>query len=328
MATIGRGSAVAEIGPVRDFGPRRLADLALHPHLLADRLSQSRRGALGVGLGVPDVSASRPPDHRRASLATVTGRRGCGTEMALSPARPISHESRRRRARRSRAQCPHAVPRARPGRPGVDVDLVGLEGTPLPRLVTDDPRHPVHRLKPSVSRFRHEDADRLLGDGDRRRPAAGIRLWRRLRTLPRPDLVLVQNPPAFPTLAVTWFALRGADVRFVIDWHNLGYTLLQRRLGRWHPAVRIARWIERRDARRVDANLCVSRGMAAFLQSRFGVLTSTCCTTGRPRCSCRWTGRRANDSVRGCSVGWASSADRPASSSVRRAGPKTKTSTS
>jgi beta-1,4-mannosyltransferase len=60
-------------------------------------------------------------------------------------------------------------------------------------------------------------------------------------------------------------------VRFVIDWHNLGYTLLQLRLGRWHPAVRLARWYERRDARGVDANLCVSRGLAAFLESRFGV---------------------------------------------------------
>ena len=65
--------------------------------------------------------------------------------------------------------------------------------------------------------------------------------------------MLVQNPPAFPTLAVTWFSLRRRGVRFVIDWHNLGYTLLQLRLGRWHPAVRLARWFERRDARRVDA---------------------------------------------------------------------------
>jgi beta-1,4-mannosyltransferase len=99
----------------------------------------------------------------------------------------------------------------------------------------------------------------------------GLRLWRTLRRLKRPDVVLVQNPPAFPTLAVTWFSLHGRGVRFVIDWHNLGYTFLRLRLGQWHPAVRLARWFERRDARRVDANLCVSRGLAAFLESRFGV---------------------------------------------------------
>src|SRR5204862_583535 len=98
-----------------------------------------------------------------------------------------------------------------------------------------------------------------------------FRLWRTLRTLSRPDLVLVQNPPAFPTLVATWFSLHRRGVRFVIDWHNLGYTLLRLRLGRWHPAVRLARWFERHDARRVDSNLCVSRGLAAFLENRFGV---------------------------------------------------------
>jgi beta-1,4-mannosyltransferase len=155
---------------------------------------------------------------------------------------------------------------------GVDVDLVGFEGTPLPRALTSDPRITIHRISPARLRLRLH----LPGAGY---AVAGLvdaarvswRLWRLLRRLERPDLVIVQNPPAFPTLAVTWFSLRRRGVRFVIDWHNLGYTLLQLRVGRWHPAVRLARWFERRDARRVDANLCVSRGLAAFLESRFGV---------------------------------------------------------
>jgi beta-1,4-mannosyltransferase len=155
---------------------------------------------------------------------------------------------------------------------GADVDLVGFEGTSLPKAITGDPRVKVHRLNPATLRLRGRfrggtyavagllDAARL-----------SVRLWRTLRKLPRPDLVLVQNPPAFPTLVVSWISLRRRGVRFVIDWHNLGFTLLRLRLGRWHPAVRLARWYERRDARRVDANLCVSRGLAAFLESRFGV---------------------------------------------------------
>ena len=155
---------------------------------------------------------------------------------------------------------------------GVDVDLVGLEGTPLSKRITDDPRITVHRLKSTRLRIRGS----LYGSGY---AVAGLfdavrlslRLWRTLRRLPRPDLVLVQNPPAFPTFAVTWWSLRRKGVRFFIDWHNLGYTLLRLRLGHWHPAIRLARWLERRDARRVEANLCVSRGLAAFLESRFGV---------------------------------------------------------
>jgi beta-1,4-mannosyltransferase len=153
---------------------------------------------------------------------------------------------------------------------GVDVDLVGFEGTPLPRAITDDPRITVHRL--SASMLRHgapslSYAPVALVDAAR----ISSRLWTTLRRLPRPDLVLVQNPPAFPTLIVTRFALARRGVRFVIDWHNIGYTLLSLRLGQWHPAVRLARWLERHDARQATASLCVSRGLADFLKTRFGL---------------------------------------------------------
>jgi len=37
---------------------------------------------------------------------------------------------------------------------GVDVDLVGLEGTPLSRRITDDPRLTVHRIKGTRLRIR------------------------------------------------------------------------------------------------------------------------------------------------------------------------------
>ncbi len=153
---------------------------------------------------------------------------------------------------------------------GVQVDLVGFEGTPLPRAITDDPRITVHRL--SASRLRH-GGPRLsyapIAFFDALR--MGRRLWRTLRKLPKPDVVLVQDPPAFPTLTIARLALARKGVRFVIDWHNIGYTVLRLRLGQWHPAVRLARWLERRDARHAHASLCVSRGLAEFLKSRFGL---------------------------------------------------------
>src|SRR5215212_3682991 len=155
---------------------------------------------------------------------------------------------------------------------GVDVDLVGLEGTPLPRAITAEPRIRVHRITPPGLRRRGGlTGSRYAMAGLFDAMRVSFRLWRTLSKLERPDLVLVQNPPAFPTLAVSWFSLRHRGVRFVVDWHNLGYTLLQLRVGRWHPAVRLARWFERRDARRVDGNLAVSRGLATFLENKFGV---------------------------------------------------------
>src|SRR5262249_48383172 len=140
-----------------------------------------------------------------------------------------------------------------------------------PRAIAEHPQITVHRLTPSTRRLREPSAIgyAIVAVFDTVR--LSYRLWRKLRTLVRPNLILVQNPPAFPTLAVSWFSLKTRDVRFVVDWHNLGYTVLALRLGRWHPVVRLARWYERRGAPAADANLSVSRGMASFIENRFGV---------------------------------------------------------
>ena len=99
---------------------------------------------------------------------------------------------------------------------GVEVDLVGLEGTPLSRRITHESRIAVHRIKKTRLRIRRS----LYGSSC--------------------------------ALAGLFNAVRLS--------FRLWKTLLRLRLGHRHPAVRLARWLERRDARRVEANLCVSRG--------------------------------------------------------------------
>ena len=92
-----------------------------------------------------------------------------------------------------------------------------------------------------------------------------------LMRMPRPNLLLVQNPPGFPMLHVAWVVARLRGARFVIDWHNLGFTMLALRLGRRHIAVRLVRWFEMIAGRRADAHLCVSRGFVRFLADKFGI---------------------------------------------------------
>src|SRR6478609_3455073 len=77
---------------------------------------------------------------------------------------------------------------------GVDVDLVGYTGTPLPRVITDDPKISVHRFPPSTRRLRERSAAlyALVAVFDSLRVA--FRLWRQLRVLPKPRLVISQNP--------------------------------------------------------------------------------------------------------------------------------------
>ena len=146
---------------------------------------------------------------------------------------------------------------------GVDVDLIGYHGVPLPKILTSDPRITIHRL--GEPRFRRGAGRSTIAyglfaalDGLR----ASLQLGTALMKIPRPDLLLVQNPPALPTLHVAWVIKRLRGVRLVIDWHNVGYSILALRLGRRHAVVRLARWLEMIAARSADAHLCVSRGFA------------------------------------------------------------------
>ncbi|KAL1511477.1 hypothetical protein AB1Y20_006275 [Prymnesium parvum] len=96
-------------------------------------------------------------------------------------------------------------------------------------------------------------------------------LWTLLVVLPRPDLLLVQTPPAIPTLAAAWALrlLRGCTV--VVDWHNLGYSVLQQSLGTRHALVVVSRMYEQIFGRALDGHLCVTRAMADFLHQEWAV---------------------------------------------------------
>ena len=153
---------------------------------------------------------------------------------------------------------------------GVEVDFVGYEGAPLPKFLSEDPRVSVTHIAEARSRLRVGRSSVLYAiaailDGLR----LSVSLMTALMRLPKFDVLLVQNPPALPTLHVAWIVARLRGARLVIDWHNLGYTILTLRLGRRHPAVRLGRWLEKRAARGADAHLCVSRGFAKFLTGRF-----------------------------------------------------------
>ncbi|KAJ1975907.1 mannosyltransferase [Dimargaris verticillata] len=95
--------------------------------------------------------------------------------------------------------------------------------------------------------------------------------WLLAVILAAPDFLLIQNPPAIPTLlvaqAVCW--LRG--IRLLIDWHNFGYTILALTLGRKHPLVYVAKLYEWYLGRYAYAHLCVTQAMAARLKLRWRV---------------------------------------------------------
>ncbi|XP_022595177.1 chitobiosyldiphosphodolichol beta-mannosyltransferase [Seriola dumerili] len=95
-----------------------------------------------------------------------------------------------------------------------------------------------------------------------------------LRVEPQSHL-LMQNPPGLPSIAVAWFVcvLRGS--RFVIDWHNYGYTIMALSHGQRHPVVRLAKWYEHFFGPLATHNLCVTNAMKDDLQKNWGIRATT-----------------------------------------------------
>lgn len=155
---------------------------------------------------------------------------------------------------------------------GGDVDLIGLDGAALPAALASQPRIHVHRLPDRAFAGRERGGIRRLVYGSAARALGqAVRLLTLLMRIPRPSVILVQNPPAVPTLFVGWLASRLRGARFVIDWHNLSHTIAAVKVGDHHRAVRALARSERRWGRRADAHLTVSKTFADWLKREYGI---------------------------------------------------------
>jgi beta-1,4-mannosyltransferase len=152
----------------------------------------------------------------------------------------------------------------------VDVDIVACGGSTLHAALRDHPRITCHLLPPA--RDRAWPRALLLPVAAWRAVLQALRLvWVFLVVLRKPDVILVQNPPAIPTLLVSLAAARLRGARLVIDWHNLAWAVLALGVGRRNPAVALARWYERGLGRRADAHLAVSEALREELTAGWGL---------------------------------------------------------
>uniref|UniRef100_A0A7S4A9X8 Glycosyltransferase subfamily 4-like N-terminal domain-containing protein n=1 Tax=Pseudo-nitzschia australis TaxID=44445 RepID=A0A7S4A9X8_9STRA len=95
-----------------------------------------------------------------------------------------------------------------------------------------------------------------------------------LSKMKRVDGVLVQNPPAMPLLAIVYLycsltaMAKGYRPAFIIDWHNLGFTMLSKSS---LVFANIARIYERTMAPLATSHLCVTDAMKTFIEKQFGI---------------------------------------------------------
>jgi beta-1,4-mannosyltransferase len=157
-----------------------------------------------------------------------------------------------------------------------EVDLIGYAGSPLRQRAAAHPHIRVHRLRAPRRLEPHVPRALFVARAAWRVAVLWVRLLWLLIAARRADVVLVQNPPAIPTLLVALVAVRLRSAKLIIDWHNFGYAMLALRLGPEHLVVRAARRYERFAGRLADGHLCVSRAMQSELAERWGIRAAVC----------------------------------------------------
>ncbi|CAK7327701.1 unnamed protein product [Dovyalis caffra] len=96
-------------------------------------------------------------------------------------------------------------------------------------------------------------------------------LWYLCVKIPAPDVFIVQNPPSVPTLVAVKWASWLRNAKFIVDWHNFGYTLLALSLGRNSRFVTVYRWFEKHYGKMAHGSLCVTRAMQHELAQNWGI---------------------------------------------------------
>ncbi|WWD18908.1 hypothetical protein CI109_103364 [Kwoniella shandongensis] len=96
------------------------------------------------------------------------------------------------------------------------------------------------------------------------------------------EILLVQNPPSIPTLALAQLVSAVTGARLIIDWHNTGYSILGMRLGKRSPLVKIARWFERFFGQNAFAHLFVTRALEEYLVREWSLYGRSAVLHDRP----------------------------------------------
>ncbi|KAE8210834.1 hypothetical protein CF327_g5342 [Tilletia walkeri] len=170
---------------------------------------------------------------------------------------------------RSPRMCYHAESLANQG---WKVGLVGYEGTVLPPPL-QRPSVRLHALLEPPKWFAKLPKAAFIVVAPLKIAIQSTSLFWALavNVHPPPELILVQTPPALPTLFIVRLVAWLLRARVIIDWHNLGYTILGLRLGSSHPLVRLAAWLERLTGRRAFAHLFVTHAMKRHLEAQWGL---------------------------------------------------------
>ncbi|KAL1517577.1 hypothetical protein ABEB36_001321 [Hypothenemus hampei] len=96
-----------------------------------------------------------------------------------------------------------------------------------------------------------------------------------LFTIRTPHIIMVQNPPAIPSLIVCWLFSRVVKAKLIIDWHNYAHTIMSLTLPKTHFFVKITEKCEGFIGAKADYNFCVTEEMKKDLLSKWNITATT-----------------------------------------------------
>lgn len=147
--------------------------------------------------------------------------------------------------------------------PDSSVHIIGYTDSPLFKELVESDNVIVHRIRPFIS------LPRWLF------PVYAVFkiLWLLLQLLiiairlPKFEVVLAQNPPSMPTVPFCWFLKLIKGKKFVIDWHNLGYSILK--VNKTHNfIVNIAEKLEFFFGIRANGHITVTEALKQLLEQK------------------------------------------------------------
>uniref|UniRef100_T1JBS0 Uncharacterized protein n=1 Tax=Strigamia maritima TaxID=126957 RepID=T1JBS0_STRMM len=146
---------------------------------------------------------------------------------------------------------------------GFTVDIIGYAESQPRQELLDDNKINFHYME-DVPLFT-EYVPRLMAYGLKVMWQACALLFA-LTVIQKPKLILVQNPPAVPAMAILCLYSAVRSCQIVVDWHNYGHSILSLGLGNDHFVVRIYKWCEMYFGKKGDSHLCVSKALQEDLQ--------------------------------------------------------------
>ncbi|XP_017781882.1 PREDICTED: chitobiosyldiphosphodolichol beta-mannosyltransferase [Nicrophorus vespilloides] len=153
---------------------------------------------------------------------------------------------------------------------GHKVDIVGYQGaTPIESLTTQ-PLVSFHYLNP----FPNIPCPRFL-NYILKTIWQTINLLFVLLIIRKANLLIVQNPPAVPTLMVCYLYKLITRAQLAIDWHNYAHTIMALNVGQKNPLVKLTKWMEKFFGQKADYNLCVTKEMKRDLKTAWNIDATT-----------------------------------------------------